>query len=216
MQRRRVKTGLFIRGGWNGDNFWGRYYYRFPIGDRHTGYEWAIALADRHPYHPWLGELKGGAVSDMRHRAEMLEMSPLANAVYRELRAEVEADRLIPLRRAYCTDRPEVLDFTMSVFGMDQVLVLVRRREDAGWLIGKLLSMDTAGTADHNGENALAVLRQDRDCETGPGPADESVEPEKIQIAKRRKAYKGALAAWTTPKETPNNGGVGDGLRTKA
>lgn len=59
MRRRSVKTGLFIRGGRNGGDVRHRYYDRFTICDRHTAYEWAMVLADGHPYRPWLGNLKG-------------------------------------------------------------------------------------------------------------------------------------------------------------
>jgi hypothetical protein len=38
-----MKTWLFIPGG--RDDFFGRSFEPFPVGDGHTAYEWAMALA---------------------------------------------------------------------------------------------------------------------------------------------------------------------------
>jgi len=84
--------------------------------------------------------------------------SDRANAIYRELKEEFKAGRLDPLRREWCTDRPYVLDFTRCVFGVDQVLPIVRRRGDTSWLIGKLLAaVDRAGTQARASDDAPAA-----------------------------------------------------------
>jgi hypothetical protein len=140
-----MNTGFFIRGAWAGKK-WGAgpFFFRFPITDRQTAYEWAMALADRHPYPSWFsvgfGDIRAQTAAGMRARRRALEtVSPLADAIYRELGAEFEAGRLVPLKRAYCADNSDVLDFTNCMFELGPVLDLVRRRGDGGWLIGKLL-----------------------------------------------------------------------------
>jgi hypothetical protein len=146
---------LFIRGGWPRNDPWARQYYtglpsrafrgpfyfRFLIGDRLSGYEWGMVLGDRHPYVPWYGDVSQATFEQMRKREDLIEAdSPRGYAIYRELKAEVEGDRLIPLRREWCIDRRNVVDCTRTIFGLDQVLPIVRRRGDHGWLIDKLLA----------------------------------------------------------------------------
>jgi hypothetical protein len=140
-----VDTGYFIRGKWDG-KAWGAgpFYFRFRITERQTAYEWAMALADRHPYASflsvWFGDMKAQTKAGMRARRKALAiLSPLADALYRELEEEYEAGRLVLLKRAYCADNPDALDFTNCMFGIGPVLDLVRRRGDRGWLINKLL-----------------------------------------------------------------------------
>jgi hypothetical protein len=165
---------LFIHGGWAGDTrfglnyaglpsraFWGPFFFRFPIGDRHTVYEWATALADRHPYPPHLGDMKAATVAGMRRRESAINIySDQANAIYHELKIEFDADRLRPLRREWCMDRPDVLDFTRCLLSLDQVLSIVRRRGDGGWLIGKLLTAAEHGASQTPSETAEERLRQ--------------------------------------------------------
>jgi hypothetical protein len=167
-------TELFIRGGWAGKrdprrgqtfsglpsrSFTGPFFFRFPIGNRHTAYEWAMVLADRHPYSPWFGATHAATAAGMQSREHAVEtFSDQANALYRELRTEFKAGRLDPLRREWCTDRPDLLDFTRCVFSLDQVLAIVRRRGDTGWLIGRLLAADH-GAARAFGQTARESLR---------------------------------------------------------
>jgi hypothetical protein len=153
---------VFIRGGWkplhkHEQNFVGLpsrfgvgpFHFRFPIADRHTAYEWAMVLADRHPYaHPvksLFGDIAGETIEGMQARERAIDGSEQAAGIFRDLKAEVEAGRLVPLRTERCCarpgiDTPNLPDFTRYLFGIDQVLLLVRRRGDAGWLIGKLLA----------------------------------------------------------------------------
>lgn len=124
----------------------------YPITERHTAYEWVMVLADRLPYAHWVadlygprGDLTAGTIGGMQARESAVEASEQAKAIYYALKREVDAGRLVPLREEWCIDRPgidppDVPDFTRSVFGLDQVLPLVRRRGDAGVLIGKLLA----------------------------------------------------------------------------
>lgn len=168
---------LFIRGGWVGvgtrdlvnytglpsRSLYGPFFFRFPVDNRHTAYEWAMVLADRHPYPPHifvlLGDLKAATVAGMQSRKRAIEkLSDQANAIYRELKTEAEAGHVDPLRREWCTDSPDLLDFTRCVFSVEQVLPIVRRRRDTGWLIGKLLAADSA-TARAPGGTAQESLR---------------------------------------------------------
>jgi hypothetical protein len=165
-----MQTGLFIPGGWARDPVWGGkncagwpstrwgspFFFRFPIADRHTAYEWAMVLADVHPYAGIASlfgseaDLKEKTIAGMHGRERAIEgVSEQANGIYRELSAQFEGGRLEPLRREWCTDRPGidrpyVLDFTRCVFALDQVLRLIRRRGDTGRLIGKLLAASRA------------------------------------------------------------------------
>jgi hypothetical protein len=45
-----MRSSLFIAGGKDRYGTYRRYY----IGERHTAYEWAMVLADRHPYTAFL------------------------------------------------------------------------------------------------------------------------------------------------------------------
>jgi len=165
-------TGLFIRGAWDGPPFRrGPFYFRFPIEVRHTAYEWSMALADRHPYARYLsaiyGDIKTATLAGMQSRKRAIEkVSDQANAFYREIEIEVADRRLDPLRREWCSDRPQVLDFTRCVFGLDQVLAIVRRRGDEGWLIRKLLAAsDRSAQADPE----PAGTESNADRELAPG-----------------------------------------------
>jgi hypothetical protein len=174
-----VNTGLFIRGGWDRSVRRGKcytglpsrrpldggpFFFRFWIDNRLIAYEWAMVLADHHPYLPWFGDLKGKTTEDMQKRESRL-VSETAWAIYHELEAEFEARRLSPLRREFCADEPRMLDFTRCVFGLDQVLTLIRRRGDTGWLIGKLLARyPTANDAAHGAAPLGETLKP------GPGP----------------------------------------------
>jgi hypothetical protein len=157
---------LFIRGGWAGKrdprfgltntglpsrSFRGPFFFRFPIGERHTVFEWAMALADRHPYPHYFGvlfgDMKAEIVAGMRNRERAIALSDPANAIYRELKVEFESCRLDPLRREWCKDCLEALDFTRCVYSLDQVLPIVRRRQDTGRVVGKLLAPINRRTA---------------------------------------------------------------------
>jgi hypothetical protein len=148
VKRGKCYTGLPSRHPLDG----GPFFFRFWIGNRLIAYEWAMVLADHHPYLPWFGDIKGKTTEDMQKRESRL-VSETAWAIYHELKAEFEAKRLSPLRREFCADEPRMLDFTRCVFGLDQVLTLIRRRGDTGWLIGKLLARyPTANDAVHGAE----------------------------------------------------------------
>jgi hypothetical protein len=164
-----MQTGFYIPGGMVRERlFPGEPVFptdpEFPITERHTAYEWAMALgADEHPYAHRIAELFGPrgllhapTIEGMKARENALESWPneiepeerlQPRAIYYALRAEVEAGHLEPLRREWCIDRPgldppDVPDFTRSVFGIEQILPLVRRRGDSGQLIRKLLAPD--------------------------------------------------------------------------
>ena len=185
----RAQTGLFIRGGWvplhkherNRAGLpsrfgGGPFYFRFPIDDRATAYEWAMTLADQHPYAyplaflhcPDMDDLMAKTIEGVKARERAIDDNEQAAGIYRELRAEVGAGRLHPLRTERCharpgIDPPNLLDFTRYVFGLDQVLPLVRRRGDTGWLIGKLLA-----AADRTSDKiAAAVLPETESLKTG-------------------------------------------------
>lgn len=191
-----MQTGLFIRGGWAGSTdprfgqnytglpsqrWCGSFYFRFPISDRHSAYEWAMALADRHPYHPQLavlfGDVKAPTVAGMKARERAVEkLSDQTNAIYRELKVEFKGGRLDPLRREWCADHPGMLDFTRCTFGLDQVLPLVQRRGDTGRLIRKLVAVgerapkhqhapaDTAAEPDSHSPERQSRKRGPRPC----------------------------------------------------
>lgn len=161
-----TQAGLFIRGGWTPfhkrernriglpSRFGvGPFYFRFPIAEKHTAYEWVMALADQHPYaYPiaslfssgW-ADLQAETIAGMRARERAIDYNEQAAGIYRDLKAEVDARRLHPLRTERCVARPgidprNVPDFTRYVFSIDQVLPLIRRRRDKGWLVGKLIA----------------------------------------------------------------------------
>jgi hypothetical protein len=54
--------------------------------------------------------------------------------IYCELRREIEAGRLRPLRRPPCIDRPDIEGDTRYFLGLDDVLPIVRR-----WRTGELI-----------------------------------------------------------------------------
>jgi hypothetical protein len=202
--------GLFIPGGWAGKRdprfgltraglpsrvFCGPFFFRFSIGDRHTAYEWAMVLADRHPYPPHFGDMKAATVAGMQNRKSGLKIfSDRANAIYLELKAEFEAGRLAPLRREWCTDRPDALDFTRCTFGLYQVLPIIRRRGDGGRLIGKLLTaVDREIT--QAADPALPAGSSSRPHRQPRDRKDEGLIIEGCQMVKERKARSANEAA---------------------
>ena len=155
---------LFIRGGWIGhkqprigrvntglpSRFWGAFFPRYSVRDQHTAYEWAMLLGDRHPYPAinLFGEVRSETVAGMNARERALEgYADQINAIYREMKIEFEAGRLDPLRREWCTDLHGTLDFTRCIFSRSQVLSIVARRGDTGWLINKLFASATPHVA---------------------------------------------------------------------
>jgi hypothetical protein len=125
----------------------------YPIRERHSAYEWSMTLgAEVHPYGHCIAdrfgsnrELRAGTVAGMQARERAVEgWSDQARAIYCVLKAEFEAGRIEPLRRAWCLDPAgvdsPVPDFSRYVFGIEEVLQLIRRRGDTGKLIGELLA----------------------------------------------------------------------------
>jgi len=144
-----MQTGFFVPGG-SEEGFPTDPDY--PITDRHTAYEWAMALADVHPYAHWVasvhgssGELAAETIAGKKARQRAIDNTEQAAGIYRELKGEVKAGRLYPRRTERCIARPGIdppnePDFTRYVFGLDQILPLIRRRGDDGQLIGELLA----------------------------------------------------------------------------
>jgi hypothetical protein len=81
----------------------------------------------------------------MQARERVIEGSVHASLIFNALKVE---PGLEPLRREWCAgteiDSPHVLDFSRCVFGMEQVLLPIRRLELSGRLIGQLLAADHA------------------------------------------------------------------------
>jgi hypothetical protein len=169
----------------------GPFFFRFPIGDRHTAYEWAMALCDRHPYRPphFGDNIKAATLVGMDNRESVLRI--YANTIYRALKAEFKAGRLEPMRREWCTDHRDVLDFTRCVYSLEQVLPIIQRRGDTGWLIGKLLVAD-CGVARALGGTALWPEREkagDLPVSTEPQPALPPPSPIAVEQLKERRGH---------------------------
>src|SRR5215831_3819796 len=62
------------------NEFWGKNFEPFVVGDQHTLYEWALALADRHPYAPW-GDIRGADRAGARR--EVIGLFEEARAIYK-------------------------------------------------------------------------------------------------------------------------------------
>jgi hypothetical protein len=204
-----MQTGVFVPGG-TADGI--SHYPDYPITDRHTAYEWAMALgAEVHPYAHCIADLFGDLTADTlpgkEARERAVETWPsitegqggaeqfLPKAIYYTLKAEFDTGRLKPLRPEWCTDRPgidppDVLDFSRCVFGIEQVLPLLRRRGDTGRLIGELLAAADR-TADHpDGQTPASGEAASIDLRRAPDP----------EIHKAiTKAYDDAKAAGTKP-----------------
>lgn len=216
-------TGLFIRGGWH--QGFGPYYDRFPIDDRLTVFQAVIAFgADTNPNDPIIASLYGSSngqrsttisdvmtlktVEGMRNRKRALEeYSPQAAAIYRQMKEEYKTGSFPPERLEYCGDSPDTLDFTRCVYRLDQVLSLIRRRGDRGWLIEKLVASDAAtavrdtappksaettappqSTLSKTGtptEFAAAYIARERDAGRGPKQSGENSLLEAWQTAGR-------------------------------
>jgi hypothetical protein len=65
--------------------------------------------------------------------------SQVRNEVFRTIEADIRADRIIPLKLAYCSDQPERFDPTRCVIGITPVLALARLRKDFGQTMAELL-----------------------------------------------------------------------------
>lgn len=160
-----------------------------PIEQQHTAYEWAMALgADINPYAPCLadgwgprGLLKAPTIEGMKARESLIEdwvdetgpeVKLRCRDIYLTFRTEFDAGHLKPQRLEWCIDRPgidppKVLDFSRCVFGIEQVLPLVQRRGDTGWVIERLARSEaTACTslspgADNGGKTKERRPRRD-------------------------------------------------------
>ncbi len=121
----------------------------FVIGAAHTVFEWCMVYKDRHPgaIHP---DHNGATVRDMETRLTLLGTTGGArndpewhalNEVYRERESDIERDRTIPLKRAYCDDAPDVFDATRCLLEIGPVLARARRRTDFGQTMAELLAL---------------------------------------------------------------------------
>jgi hypothetical protein len=147
----------------------------YPIRESHTAYEWSMALGGEvHPYGNRIadrfgsrGDLRADAIAGMQARERAVEgWSDQARAIYCVLKAEFEAGRIEPLRRAWCLDPAgvdsPVPDFSRYVFGIE-VLQLIRHRGDTDRLIGELLAAEDRTTATIPSQpNAIALELQDK------------------------------------------------------
>jgi hypothetical protein len=150
-----------------------------------------MVLADRHPYpaHFLFGDVKAMTAAGMENREHAVEnISDQSKAIFRELKIEFEAGRLDPLRREWCTDC-DAEDFTRSTFGLDQVLMVIQRRGDTGWLIGKLLAIGPAKPS-----------QSEPDLTGDGGAASQEAKPK----ASRRRKLDPTIDAITALKDAPD------------
>jgi hypothetical protein len=87
----------------------------------------------------WLGARGGG--NSERPRAHRI-----SGDLYNHAVSEIAAGRIVPLRRAYCEDRPDLEDLTRAIVKKADILKLVVQRGDSGSLIDQLVTKTTAGT----------------------------------------------------------------------
>jgi hypothetical protein len=115
-------------------------YRRFIIRDRHTAYEWAMVLADRHPYSAFLNVY--GVGMDARFRLRAIEVVPEAAAIYRAIEAALDAGEIAaaPVPKQNWYDPPADVDPTQRILGVEAMLTVIRKLGAAGRIIGKLLA----------------------------------------------------------------------------
>jgi hypothetical protein len=100
----------------------------------------------------------------------------IRNAVYRELVRDMERDRIVPVKTAYCSDAPDIFDPTRCLLDIEPILALARRRVDFGAAIGGLLSA-------HPPETGAVHRLKASQRKPRPGPASTA---NSIQIAAER------------------------------
>jgi hypothetical protein len=91
----------------------------------------------------WSAPDPGGKQSDPRSR--------IRNEVFRTIQAEIGADRIIPLKLAYCSDQPARFDLTMCVIAIAPVLEIARSRKDFGPTMAKLLTAHDGASSGRTG-----------------------------------------------------------------
>jgi len=120
----------------------------FVIGNAHTIFEWCMIYTDRHPaaVHP---DHNSPSAQDRDLRLNLLgaiggaRNDPglhVLTEVYRELELDIERDRILPLKRAFANDAPDVFDATRCLIDVEPVLALARRRQDFGKTMAELLA----------------------------------------------------------------------------
>src|SRR5215469_16413065 len=136
----------------------GRRAPRFVIRGQHTVYEWSMIYTDRHPLpddysagvtaadmlerEKWLGaHIASRLDRGSRREQEAKRRRHIAGEVYRQIRAEIQAGQLQPLKRAYCADTGQE-DFTAHTLDITDVLALAERRRDAGRRFGAVLARE--------------------------------------------------------------------------
>ena len=136
----------------------------FKVGPEHTVFEWCMFYICTKPNLVHISE--GTTVDDMNTRLRAIGALPapnfkfpnlrlqsapepgnhrnprshICNEVFQTIHAEIRADRLIPLKLAYCSDQPARLDPTMCVIRIEPVLEIAQRRGDFGPTMAGLLA----------------------------------------------------------------------------
>ena len=140
----------------------------FKVSIEHTVYEWCMFYICAKPHLVPIYE--GTTVDDMNARLRTMGALPapnfpvldkilnrrprsapepgnnrgpsfhICNEVFQTIQAEIGANRLIPLKLAYCSDQPARFDPTMCVIGIAPVLEIARHRRDFGPTMAGLLA----------------------------------------------------------------------------
>jgi hypothetical protein len=121
----------------------------FVIGGVHDGYEWPMALADRHPYHPSLlterrvtsrvGVDDEGLDKELRdRRMQAIESSPKSKAIFKALEAAYKGGKIKPVPAAWDEELPD--DLLHLHFRRDDIPRVVSDLGADGEVIAMLLA----------------------------------------------------------------------------
>ncbi len=127
----------------------------------------------------WSAPEPGGKQSDPR--------SQIRNEVFRTIQAEIGADRIIPLKLAYCSDQPARFDPTMCVIGIAPVLEIARRRRDFGPTMAGLLAAHSDASSEGTGapgrpSKGIHLIKAEFDRRTRNNPLKTTLREEATEL----------------------------------
>jgi hypothetical protein len=155
-----TKSGIFISGGKDPLGTCGR----FTIGDRHTAYEWAMVLADGHPYSAFLNAWIGNKAPVRLRVIESLEKPA---AIYRAIESALATGEItaLPAPKQNWYDPPiEPDDPTQRIYDVAAMLTVIRGLGAEGRVINKLLAQQS-GPEQNDHQNHPNTRREEEPAE---------------------------------------------------
>jgi len=189
------------------DEFWGRNFEPFVVGDQHTLYEWALALADRHPYAPW-GDIRGADRASARR--EVIELFEEARAIYKTVVKAYQARKIQRVCRDWTdVDEPDdtslvlraadVLSVVDEVGADGRVIVALRAKRDR-----QISDQGTIASSDTCTDAAEAVAATPSNSTPRPRASDSAVQTWYEEHLKKH-AYRGTPTSeeddWTAARK---------------